>query len=326
MKKKFLLIIFAIFISITCLGKVDAAKELSCKYCDGHKTYKLKFEINGDISTLKSAEMTNVAGTSDIMDLITEMFNLHETDSCPEKIYIKSSVKNGWQFFKSQPEENFSEINMCVEPGENTPVESPQQTTDLGYSSCINYRSKETCNKSISTGKVGCVWKNLGKDSDDNDFGFCSTTGLTYVACGDAIDIPSEVPRIASLAVTLLKIGTAIVLILMGTITLLKAVYSSKEDEIKKAQSSFIKKLIAAALVFFIVSIVQFIILKVADTGTNGEDAGIKECLSCFLNDDCDSVTYYKNVDFADNETCYKVPTTANATPTEITCPALPNN
>lgn len=309
MKKKFLLIIFAIFISITCLGKVDAAKELVCNYAlapsgGQSRVYEVTIYLNGDVSNIqkvtysktKRGETPNV---SDVTDQYKDVvLNLTETSDCPPSEVIFGYGIGG----------------------------TGQSETNAGYSSCINYRSRETCNKSISTGKVGCVWKNLGKDSDDNDFGFCSTTGLTYVACGDSIDIPSEVPRIASLAVTLLKIGTAIVLILMGTITLLKAVYSSKEEEIKKAQSSFIKKLIAAALVFFIVSIVQFIILKVADTGTNGEDAGIKECLSCFLNDDCDSVTYYKNVDFADNETCYKVPTTANATPTEITCPALPNN
>ena len=54
-----------------------------------------------------------------------------------------------------------------------------------------------------------------------------------------------------------IQIVVPVVLVVMGMITLVKAVTSSKEDEIKKAQMSFVKKLIAAALVLFIFVIVK---------------------------------------------------------------------
>lgn len=130
-----------------------------------------------------------------------------------------------------------------------------------------------------------CLWIETDKG------GYCNVDNLQYVTCGESTDIPPEVPRLISFAVNLLKIITPIILIVVSIITLLKALTASKEDEIKKAQSSLITKIIAAALIFFITSIVQFIIFKVADSS---EVNGISSCLSCFLNNDCGNTTYYK--------------------------------
>ena len=115
------------------------------------------------------------------------------------------------------------------------------------------------------------------------------SNNLRYLKCGDAKDIPEIVPQLTSYAVTLLKTAVPIVLIIMSVIQLVKAITAGKEDEIKKAQSSLIKKVIIAALVFFIVSIVQFVMLKVADSS---EKDNLSSCLSCFLNgtSDCGGI------------------------------------
>lgn len=147
---------------------------------------------------------------------------------------------------------------------------------------CIMQEGKDACSKEFS-----CIW-------NETQYGnYCNTDTLTYVVCGDAVDIPSQVPGIISFAVNLLKIATPIILIIVSIITLVKAIIASKEDEIKKAQSSLVKKLLAAAMVFFIVSIVQFVILKVADSS---DANGISKCMSCFLNNDCDKNVYYKTM------------------------------
>ena len=44
-----------------------------------------------------------------------------------------------------------------------------------------------------------------------------------------------------------------------------KAVISQKEDDIKKQQNVFVKRLIAAALVFFVFAIVQLLVNLVDD-------------------------------------------------------------
>lgn len=148
---------------------------------------------------------------------------------------------------------------------------------------CRDYKTEKEC---ITSKDFSCVW-------NENEIkSYCNTDNLTYVSCGDAYDIPSQVPALVSFAVNLLKIATPIILIIVSIITLVKAVAASKEDEIKKAQTSLIKKIIAAALIFFVTSIVQFVILKVAD-GT--EHTSISSCMSCFLNNDCSDNVYYKS-------------------------------
>lgn len=137
------------------------------------------------------------------------------------------------------------------------------------------------------------VWVQTG---DTEDAGFCSIDGNLYLKCGDdAKDIPEFVPRLASYAVTLLKTAAPIVLIIVSLVYLVKSMTSGKEDEIKKERTNFIKKLIIAAIIYFVVTIVQFIVLKVADSS---EKKSLTNCLSCFLNGTGDnncSNLYYKD-------------------------------
>ena len=62
--------------------------------------------------------------------------------------------------------------------------------------------------------------------------------------------------RIVKNVFKLIQFGVPILLILFGAIELGKAVMSSKDDEMKKAQSTLIKRLIYAVAVFLVVTIV----------------------------------------------------------------------
>lgn len=57
----------------------------------------------------------------------------------------------------------------------------------------------------------------------------------------------------------LIQIGIPILLIVLGTIDLGKAVIASKEDEIKNAQKMLVKRLIYAVAVFLVVTIVSLV-------------------------------------------------------------------
>ena len=74
--------------------------------------------------------------------------------------------------------------------------------------------------------------------------------------------------------ITFIKIAVPIILILMGSIDLTKAVMASKDDEIKKAQSTLLKRAIVGVVIFFIPSIVTLLMNMVnQDSDT--------ECMSC---------------------------------------------
>ena len=102
------------------------------------------------------------------------------------------------------------------------------------------------------------------------------------VSCGGMIEgMSSQLPYLVSLVINIIKFGVLIVLVIVGMLDLFKAVMAQKEDEIKKAEQTFLKRLIAGVLVFFVVAIVQFVFKVTTD---ESENAGIWECFNCFVN------------------------------------------
>ena len=101
------------------------------------------------------------------------------------------------------------------------------------------------------------------------------------------VDVPNILPNIVSLAVGIIQVVVPILLIVMGMLDLGIAVAASKEEEIKKAQTLFIKRIVAAVLVFFIVAIVQLVFGLLADADSSDgsiDKEGITECMDLFLN------------------------------------------
>lgn len=80
--------------------------------------------------------------------------------------------------------------------------------------------------------------------------------------------------------ITIIKFAIPILLIIFGMIDFAKGVAAGKEDEIKKGQNIFIKRLISAILVFFAVSIVQLII----GLANSDEEDNIWSCANLIIN------------------------------------------
>ena len=84
--------------------------------------------------------------------------------------------------------------------------------------------------------------------------------------------------RILKLVVGLIQWGVPFMLILFGMIDLGKAVMSSKEDEMKKAQSTLIKRVIYAVAVFLVITIVTFVMNMVVDANVDVGDSKWSDC------------------------------------------------
>lgn len=80
--------------------------------------------------------------------------------------------------------------------------------------------------------------------------------------------------------ITLIKIGVPIVLVIFGMIDFGKGVMAGKEDEIKKGQSTFIKRLIAGAIVFLMIAVSQ-LVTSIIDRESDGE---IWSCANGIMN------------------------------------------
>ena len=104
-----------------------------------------------------------------------------------------------------------------------------------------------------------------------------------YLIC-DEKKIPAIVPQMSSTFMTIIKIAVPILLVISGMISFIKVTYSSNvEDDLKKAKTKLIHNIIAAVIVFFIFSLVNFAVSLVAGTGNS-----FMKCAKCFIDtDDC---------------------------------------
>ncbi|MFV0250347.1 MAG: hypothetical protein ACK5HP_04890 [Bacilli bacterium] len=99
-----------------------------------------------------------------------------------------------------------------------------------------------------------------------------------------SIDIDPMIPSFTIMVINLFKVIIPIILIMFGMIDMGKAVMSNDEKVMKTAQTTLIKRIIYAVIIFFIVAIVQLVFGMLANAGaSDGED--MKSCISCFVSD-----------------------------------------
>lgn len=96
---------------------------------------------------------------------------------------------------------------------------------------------------------------------------------------GTCARIPADIFKLVSMIITVLKFGVPVLLIIFGMLDLGKAVVASKEDEIKKGQQMFIKRVISAIIVFFVIVVVQLVI----NVAAGNESGSIWNCVQGFI-------------------------------------------
>ena len=110
---------------------------------------------------------------------------------------------------------------------------------------------------------------------------------LDYTCGGiDNFIFDAKLPNLVSTLITIIQVAVPLLLIVFGMLDLGKAVIAQKEDEIKKGQNMFIKRLITAIIVFLVIFIVKTVIGLVAN------DNNITSCIDCFTHgvDECKEV------------------------------------
>lgn len=122
------------------------------------------------------------------------------------------------------------------------------------------------------------------KDTEDIKYDNYSSS---LVSCGDRLmtNIPYVIPKVISILYTLIQVVVPVVLVIFGMLDLFKGITAGKEDEMKKGQQLFIKRLVSAALVFFVFVFVKLLISFAADANDNR----IINCAECFIKNNCTS-------------------------------------
>lgn len=106
---------------------------------------------------------------------------------------------------------------------------------------------------------------------------------LNTVSCGEITGIPKGIPATTRVIYLFLQIGIPIILVVFGMMDMMKSITGQKEDEIKKGQQTLIKRLVSAALVFFVFAIVKMVASYLADNTSVGK------CLNCFIKGSCEA-------------------------------------
>ena len=98
------------------------------------------------------------------------------------------------------------------------------------------------------------------------EFIFLANTGVhaDVINCTGAL---ATVMRLVNNVMMIIYIAVPIILIIMGSIDLIKAILQSDDKKIKEAQSLLWKRLLYGALIFFLGVIIQFVVFEVIQPG-----------------------------------------------------------
>ncbi len=91
--------------------------------------------------------------------------------------------------------------------------------------------------------------------------------------------IPEGIKNLVHLVVVAIQVVVPILLIIWGMLDFAKAIIGQKEDDIKAGQKVFMRRLIAAVVVFLVVVIVQLAVNIASKIGGEGNQSS--EAWSC---------------------------------------------
>ena len=95
----------------------------------------------------------------------------------------------------------------------------------------------------------------------------------------DNANIDIQLPKITKTVILVLQIAVPIILIIFGSIDLIKGVMAQKEDEIAAGRKTFLKRFVSAIIVFFVIAAVKVVV----SIGTNTGFSDIFNCAECFI-------------------------------------------
>lgn len=113
-----------------------------------------------------------------------------------------------------------------------------------------------------------------------------AATTYSKMVCGD-MEIPAIAQKLVFSIITILKIATPVLIIIFGSVDLIKAVAAQKEDDIKKGWQTFIRRLLVGAIVFVVWFVVEAAIGIVAP---HNENESMWDCVDCFVTGECDNL------------------------------------
>lgn len=214
---------------------------------------------------------------------------------CAAKDKVKQCILNAYD--KSGITECKAKYNEYLQK-ENQGSTSAKPDTDVefNYNTCkskcdsSDHECESDCyaQSKVEECKKDCRDGNCERGCEDSYTYYYEQRLNTYnpyskVQCGE-LEVPYLIPQIVRTIIVMLQIAAPVIIVILGSIDLFKAVIAQKEDDIKKGQKTFFRRLLVGALVFLVFVIVELVIGLVAPQKDN---YNMWNCVDCFVNGDC---------------------------------------
>ena len=126
-----------------------------------------------------------------------------------------------------------------------------------------------------TTGEQGTQYTSIADNKEEQD----NYDASGDVTCGGSkgLTFNKSIANVVYYFVLVFQILGPVALIIWGMIDIAKGVVAGKDDDIKKGQSAFAKRLTTAIIMFLVITIVRFL-LNLLSTDT------IIDCFNCFVN------------------------------------------
>lgn len=264
------------------IKKLSLPKTCECKENYNGTNISVKFEVpknyaNPDRPTVKygdSEDKETIQNWGKSVGGYNYIDDLAKNDKCPDyAVVIRGrGIGNIAYTLYLSDEEHLSKV-MGNRGNSRYSLPCTQKNTSIPTSNSNSNSNKKSNNSNKSNYQDPDVNSNVVRTlSYDVSTYSCGSEYLT--------GIPVRIPKLGKFIMNFLQILIPIVLIIYGSLDLVKAVYASKEDEIKKGQQTFVKRLTGSIIIFFVFAIVKLVISVVS---TNSSP--IMECVDCILRD-----------------------------------------
>lgn len=198
---------------------------------DGCFVVQIDFDESGKLSLNGNPPNDRMVVDRNVLPVLDSAYLKNKTDGrCPRNVHAKE--KKGYQNTLNSYQFSFE-------------IESRGDTW-------LTFSLKDWDGKNLNT----------GEDMTDYEYegyklGFISAGDIT---CADVIGEDGELVTLLNMLVNLVKILVPILLIVLGSLDFVKAIFSGDDSNMKKAQNKFIKRLIIGIVLFLAPSVLKFML------------------------------------------------------------------
>lgn len=286
--KKYNYIIVSILMLVLGINTAYADSEKICYYMSGDDNLKISLKIGYDFDVKPTVDMEKWAKTTIWKTSETNKpMSSYAVNNWFSNVNVSSGVSIE-KYYQSRDEANDTSNPSC--PQNIIYLSCPGSFFGLGTSNEVYATNNSSIASNIINASSDCSYagyasnyKNGTQITEDMFFTEFVATGLIEYdesqgeyTCADmdtlfgSKDDPDSVRYMVNEILGAVRIIAPILIILFGSIDFAKAVIAGKQDNMKKAQSDFIKRIIAGVAIFLIPTLVD-IIMGLADIVWAGE-------------------------------------------------------